>query len=122
MKFHLSTTAGNVVTGLGPGWIRIGADEYRENVVLTSDAVATGWAAAGFDGLTADDFAQLLAQKPEVVLFGAGPTIRFPHPRLTRALTDAGVGVEVMDTPAACRTFNILAAEGRSVVAALLLK
>ncbi|HET7096888.1 MAG TPA: Mth938-like domain-containing protein [Casimicrobiaceae bacterium] len=122
MKFHLSTAAGNVVTGLGPGWIRIGADEYRENVVLTSDAVATGWAAAGFDGLTADDFAQLLAQKPEVVLFGAGPTIRFPHPRLTRALTDAGVGVEVMDTPAACRTFNILAAEGRSVVAALLVK
>ena len=122
MKFHLSTTAGNVVTGLGPGWIRIGADEYRDNVVLTSDAVATGWATAGFDGLTAEDFAQLLAQKPEVVLFGAGPAIRFPHPRLVRALTDAGVGVEVMDTPAACRTFNILAAEGRSVVAALLLK
>ena len=122
MKFHLATATGNVVTGLGPGWIRIGADEYRENVVLTSDAVATGWAPAGFDGLTAEDFAQLLVQKPEVVLFGAGPTIRFPHPRLTRALTDAGVGIEVMDTPAACRTFNILAAEGRSVVAALLLK
>ena len=122
MKFHLATATGNVVTGLGPGWIRIGADEYRENVVLTSDAVATGWAPAGFDGLTAEDFAQLLAQKPEVVLFGAGPTIRFPHPRLTGALTDAGVGIEVMDTPAACRTFNILAAEGRSVAAALLLK
>ena len=56
------------------------------------------------------------------MLFGAGPAIRFPHPRLTRALTDAGVGVEVMDTPAACRTFNILAAEGRSVVAALLVR
>jgi len=122
MKFHLATATGNVVTGLGPGWIRIGADEYRENVVLTSDAVATGWAPAGFDGLTAEDFAQLLVHKPEVVLFGAGPTIRFPHPRLTGALTDAGVGIEVMDTPAACRTFNILAAEGRSVVAALLLK
>ena len=121
MKFHLSTASGNVVTALGPGWIRIGADEYRENVVLTSAAVATGWAPSGFEGLTDADFAQLLAQKPEVVLFGAGATIRFPHPRLTRPLTDAGVGVEVMDTPAACRTFNILAAEGRSVVAALLL-
>ena len=55
----------------------------------------------------------LLPHKPEVVLFGAGPAIRFPQPRLTRALTDAGIGIEVMDTPAACRTFNILAAEGR---------
>ena len=122
MKFHLSTPSGNVVTGLGPGWIRVGTDEYRENVVLTSEAVATGWAASGFEGLTDEDFAQLLTQKPEVVLFGAGASIRFPHPRLTRPLTDAGVGVEIMDTPAACRTFNILAAEGRSVVAALLLE
>jgi len=122
VKFHLSTAEGNVVTGLGPGWIRVGATEYRENVVLTSEAIATGWASGGFERLTDEDFAQLLAKKPEVVLFGAGPTIRFPHPGLTRALTEAGVGVEVMDTPAACRTFNILAAEGRSVVAALLLK
>ena len=122
VKFHLSAAAGNVVTGLGPGWIRIGAVECRQNVVLSSDAIATGWAASGFDGLSDDDFAQLLARKPEVVLFGTGATIRFPHPRLTRPLTEAGVGVEVMDTPAACRTFNILAAEGRSVVAALLLE
>ena len=122
MKFHLSTATGNVVTGLGPGWIRVGTDEYRENVVLTSEAVATGWAASGFEGLTDEDFSQLLTQKPEVVLFGAGASIRFPHPRLTRPLTDAGVGVEIMDTPAACRTFNILAAEGRSVVATLLLE
>ena len=122
MKFHLSVAAGNVVTGLGPGWIRIGAIEYRENVVVTPEAIATGWAASGFEALTEDDFSQLVTRKPEVVLFGAGPTIRFPHPRLTRALTDAGVGVEVMDTPAACRTFNILAAEGRSVVAALLVR
>jgi len=122
MKFHLSVAAGNVVTGLGPGWIRIGAVEYRENVVLTAGAIATGWAASGFEALTEDDFAQLLTRKPEVVLLGSGPTIRFPHPQLTRALTDAGIGVEVMDTPAACRTFNILAAEGRGVVAALFVR
>ena len=122
MKFHLSAAAGNVVTGLGPDWIRIGAVEYRESVVLTPEAVATGWATSGFEGLAEDDFARLLAHKPEVVLLGTGAAIRFPHPRLTRALTDAGVGVEVMDTPAACRTYNILAAEGRSVVAALLVR
>lgn len=121
MKFHLATTNGNIVTGLGPGWVRIGATEYRENLVLTAETIATGWAPSGFEGLVEGDFAGLLPHKPEVVLFGAGPTIRFPHPRLTRALTDARIGFDVMDTPAACRTFNILAAEGRSVVAALLL-
>ena len=121
MKFHLSTSTGNVVTGLGPGWVRIGATEYRDNLVLTSETIFLGWAALGFDGLADSDFKVLLPHKPEVVLFGAGPTIRFPHPRLTSALTDARIGFEVMDTPAACRTFNILAAEGRSVVAALLL-
>ena len=121
MKFHLATASGNVVTGLGPGWVRIGATDYRENLVLTPATIVTGWAPAGFDGLAEADFEQLLAYKPEVVLFGAGATIRFPHPRLTRALTDARIGLEVMDTPAACRTFNILAAEGRSVVAALLM-
>ena len=121
MKFHLATTNGNVVSGVGPGWVRIGATEYRENLVLTPEAIATGWAPAGFDGLAEADFEQLLAYKPEVVLLGTGPAIRFPHPRVTRALADARIGLEAMDTPAACRTFNILAAEGRSVVAALLM-
>jgi len=121
VKFHLATASGNIVTNLGPGWVRIGATEYRENLVLTSETIVAGWAALGFDGLADTDFTILLPHKPEVVLFGAGPMIRFPHPRLTRALTDARIGLEVMDTPAACRTFNILAAEGRSVVAALLL-
>jgi uncharacterized protein len=122
VKFHLSSTAGNVVTGLGPGWVRVGATLYRDNLVLTVESIATGWAVAGFEGLGASDFADLLPHRPEVVLFGAGAAIRFPHPRLTRALTDAGVGIEVRDPPAACRTFNILVAEGRSVVAALLLR
>ena len=122
MKFHLSTAKGNVVTGLGPGWVRIGATEYRENLVLTPEAVVPEFAPSGFDGLVETEFAALLAYEPELVLFGTGATLRFPHPELTRALIDARVGLEVMDTPAACRTYNILAAEGRSVVAALLVK
>jgi len=121
VKFHLATPNGNVVTGLGPGWVRIGATEYRENLVLTPESVAPGWAAKGFDELEPSDFSDLLAQKPEVILFGAGPAIRFPHPRLTGEVAKAGIGFEVMDTAAACRTYNILAAEGRRVVAALLL-
>jgi uncharacterized protein len=119
VKFHLSTTGGNVVTGLGPGWVRIGTTEYRENLVVTPDAVATGWAAAGFDALAESDFAPLAEGRPDVVLLGTGSSIRFPHPRLSRALVDAGIGLEVMDTAAACRTYNILAAEGRKVAAAL---
>jgi len=119
MKFHLSTPDGNVITGMGPGWVRIGAEEYRANVVLTAEAIVTGWAAAGFDALTESDFAGLLVHAPEIVLLGTGDTIRFPHPRLTRAIAEARVGLEVMDTPAACRTYNILASEGRKVVAAL---
>jgi uncharacterized protein len=121
MKFHLAPTTGNVVTGLGPGWVRIGAQEYRASLVLTAERVVTGWAAGGFDGLTEADFAGLLVHAPAIVLFGTGAAIRFPHPRQTRALTEARVGLEVMDTAAACRTFNILAAEGRKVVAALLI-
>jgi uncharacterized protein len=120
MKFHLSTPNGNVVTGQGPGWVRVGTQEFRTGIVLTPDTVIPEWAGAGFDALTESDFAGLLAYAPEIVLLGTGATIRFPHPRLTRALSEARVGVEVMDTPAACRTFNILAAEGRKVVAALI--
>jgi len=78
-------------------------------------------AAVGFAALTTQDFEGLVPLAPEVVLLGTGVTIRLPHPRLTRALTDARIGVEVMDTPAACRTFNILAAEGRRVAAAILI-
>ncbi len=121
MKFHLSTSTGNTVTGLGAGWVRIGTQEYRTSLVLTPDTVVAEWAPSGFDGLAEADFARLLGHAPEIVLIGTGAAIRFPHPRLTRALTDAQIGFEVMDTAAACRTYNILAAEGRKVVAALII-
>jgi len=119
MKFHLQTASASLVTGSGPGWIRIGPDEYRENVILLPDRVVRGWAPAGFDALTASDFEGLLEYRPDIVLLGTGVRQRFPHPRLLGALTTAGVGVETMDTRAACRTFNILIAEERRVVAAL---
>jgi uncharacterized protein len=121
MKFHLQTPAANVISGLGDDWIRIGETEYRQNIVVTPDAVATGWAPAGFAALTAEDFAILLQHEPEVVLLGTGATQRFPHPRLLQALSSARIGVEVMDTRAACRTFNILIAEDRRAVAALVI-
>ena len=121
MKFHLSTAEGNVFTGHGVGFIRLGVVEYRENILVTPERIVTGWAAGGFDALTEAEFAALAALAPEVALLGTGAGLRFPHPRLTRALTDAGIGLEVMDTPAVCRTFNILAGEGRKVAAGVLL-
>jgi uncharacterized protein len=121
MKFHLSTTPGNVVTGLGPGWVRIGATEYRGNLVLTPEAVTPGFEPAGFEALAAADFAPLLATRPDVVLLGTGRAIRFPAPQVTRLLAESQIGLVVMDTADACRTYNILAAEGRRVVAALIL-
>lgn len=119
MKFHLQAPTAHVVTGCGDGWVRIGTDEYRDGVVVLPDRIVTGWAPAGFDALAAEDFAGLLASGPEIVLLGTGNRHRFPHPRLIAPLLAARVGVEAMDTRAACRTFNILIAEGRRVVAAL---
>ena len=122
MKFHLQTPASNVITGCGPGWVRVGPNEYRENLVLTPDRVAPGFAPTGFDGLKPQDFAALLASSPEIVLLGTGATQRFLRPAVTAPLHDANVGLEVMDTRAACRTYNILVAEGRSVTAALIVE
>jgi len=121
MKFHLQAPATNVVTASGPGWVRVGATEYRHNVVLLPDAIVEGWAPDGFDALTERDFASLLLHRPELVLLGTGERQRFPHPKLLQALAAAHVGVEAMDTRAACRTFNILVAEERRVAAALVL-
>ena len=120
MKFHLQPPAANVIRALGADWVRIGESEYRQNLIVTPDAIATGWAPDGFAALTEGDFAGLLQHRPELVLLGTGATQRFPHPRLLSALSDARVGVEMMDTRAACRTFNILIAEDRRVVAALI--
>ncbi len=121
MKFHLSTSTGNLITGLGAGWVRVGAQEYRENVVVTPENLVAGWARDGFEGLAETDLRELLASNPEVVLLGTGSAIRFPRPALARVLADAQVGLEVMDTAAACRTYNILAAEGRRVAAGLMI-
>jgi len=119
VKFHLQTGDAHLVTGLGDGWIRVGPDEHRTNCVLTPEGVVEGFAPAGFDALCEADFEGLLAYRPEIVLLGTGATQRFPHPRLSASLAAAHVGLEVMDTRAACRTYNILLGEGRRVVAAV---
>ena len=81
----------------------------------------TDWQPHEYEALNETDFAYFLAIKPEILLFGTGTQQRFPPPRLYQALSLSGIGVEFMDTAAACRTYNILMAEDRNVAAAVLL-
>ena len=121
MKLHLTRAEGqNLFTGYGEGYVAINHERFDHAVLVAPDHAVLDWDAAGFDALTPAHFEALLQYKPEIVVFGTGAAIRFPRPELTRALHAAGVGVEVMDTRAACRTYNILMAEGRQVLAAIL--
>ena len=94
---------------------------YDHNIVVDAQEVREDWLVADFDALDESHFKYFLPFKPDVVLIGTGTQQRFAHPRLYHALTDLGIGVEFMDTPAACRTYNILVAEDRKVVAAIML-
>ena len=88
--------------------------------IITPTLILDDWPPESFADLTHSHFEQLIELEPELVLFGAGVLFKFPEPSLTRSLIDANIGVEVMDTPAACRTYNVLVLEERKVIAALL--
>src|SRR4029453_3191656 len=94
--------------------------EHTESVLVPWQGDVVAWHAPSFESLAAEHFARVAALAPELVVFGSGARLRFPSPALLRPLIDAGIGVETMDSAAACRTYNVLLAEGRSVVAGLL--
>jgi uncharacterized protein len=122
LKLHLSPNTGqNLFSGYGAGYVAVNNVRYEKSVVVTPQAVAE-WAAAGFEQLTAADFEFIAPLQLEIVIFGTGTTQRFPRPELRQAVAASGVGFEIMDTRAACRTYNILAAEGRKVAAAILIE
>jgi uncharacterized protein len=122
VKLHATRPSGlNVITGYGEGYVTVNGQRRDSHLIVMSDRVLA-WEVASFDALTADDFAFLKTLNAEIVLLGTGSKQRFPHPSLTAPLAQAGIGVEVMDVQAACRTYNILAAEERRVAAALLLE
>ncbi len=103
----------------GEQYVSVNGCDYQHSIVVLAEEVRTDWQAA-FATLTEDHFSYFLPMKPDVLLLGTGAKQSFAHPRLYRSLTDAGISVECMSTPAACRTYNILVAEGRKVVAAIL--
>ena len=121
MKLHLTKAAGrNLFTGYGEGYVSINDQRYAHAVVVAPEGEVERWSAQSFETLAAGDFDGLAARSPELVILGTGATHRFPKPELIRPLVTAGVGFEAMDTKAACRTYNILMAEGRRVIAAIL--
>src|SRR5687767_13505682 len=99
----------------------VNGERREKSVVVLADRIQE-WSTQSFDELSAADFAFLKELNVEIVLLGTGPRQRFPHPRLTATLAQAGIGLEVMDLQAACRTYNILVAEERKVAAALLFR
>lgn len=122
MKFHLADAAGlNLFTGYDIDYVAVNHQRYPASLIVLPDRIAEEWPPQSFAALEAAHFEAILEFRPEIVLLGTGSALRFPHPRLTEALIRAHIGVEVMDTPAACRTYNILASEGRRVAAALIL-
>lgn len=95
---------------------------YEAGIAVMPDRIVESWNVSGVDKLTATDVEALIELKAELVLLGTGDSLRFPDMRLLATLAAAGIGLEVMDTKAACRTYNILSEEGRDVAAALIIE
>lgn len=122
MKLHDQKTAGiHLVRSYEPGRLQVGETVLHASCLITTDTLIDDWRPQRIDELTAQDLQAALALEPELVVLGSGPRQHFPAPELLAAVLGRGVGCEVMDTGAACRTYNILASEGRRVVAALML-
>jgi uncharacterized protein len=120
MKLHQARADGrNLFTGYGPGYITVNGIRRVGSTVVLRDRILD-WDVAQFSDLREETFAWLAQLPVEIVLLGTGGSLRFPHPRLSQPLRDAGIGLEVMDTSAACRTYNILLGEDRRVAAAVL--
>lgn len=122
MKLQPDRSDAPTVTGYGPGWVSINGERITHSVILSSAGQRLPWACDSADALSAEHFTPLADVGAEVVIFGSGQRIRFPKPQWIAPLTQRRIGVETMDSAAACRTYNILAAEGRSVALALLLE
>lgn len=114
------------ILGYGPGWVGLGrngvAEKIEHSIVIGSRGEKFDWKCTRFEDLTEAHFALLAETQPELVIFGSGTRLRFLQPAFTRALIHKRIGIETMDTLAACRTYNILAGEGRQVIAALLIE
>lgn len=122
MKIHLESGAGQyAIRGYTAGEVVVNETVYTDSLIVTPQQVIPGWPPRVFQDLAAEHFESIARLRPEIVLLGTGQRLRFPSPALLAVLMRERIGYEVMDTGAACRTYNILMAEGRRVAAALLM-
>lgn len=119
MKLTLETSAANLITAWEPGAVRVGEDWLRGHLILSSQHIIRDWAVTAPEALKAHDLKPAIDLGPEIILLGTGDRMVVPDVELMAELASLGVGLEIMDTPAACRTYNVLIHEFRDVVAAL---
>jgi len=122
MKLHPDKSNAPTITSYGPGWLALNGEKLTTSMVVGSHGERWVWDFQSYDDLNADAFSAIESHAPELVIFGSGDTIKFPKPAWLSGLISRRIGVETMDTAAACRTYNILAADGRHVIAALLVQ
>ena len=119
MKLHLANAGQqNVITGYGEGWVQVNNTRHSTSLMIGATQIAP-WSVANIRDLTAEQLAPAIDAKPEVLIIGTGRRFTFPLPQSLRPLIEARIGHEVMDTAAACRTYNVLLGEGRKVVAVM---
>jgi uncharacterized protein len=120
MKLHLARAEGrNLFSGYGSGYVAVNGERYERSLIVLADRVLH-WEPASFEDLTESAFSGFAGLSLEILILGTGARLRFPHPSITKNVYSAGTALEVMDTHAACRTYNILLSEDRRVGAALL--
>lgn len=122
MQLHSDSSDVHTVTGYGAGWVAVNKETFHHHLLVGSSGFLRPWDCQSFETLTPQHFADLAELNAEVILFGSGSKIRFVHPAWLQPLMQKRIGIETMDTQAACRTYNVLAAEGRNVIAALILE
>ncbi len=122
MQFALDESRNIQIRSYLTGELRVGKEILTSPVILSPASIHENWSPPDIESMTVEDFDIAITEQPEVILFGTGPNQIFPPLRLISTIMQQGIGFEYMDTAAACRTFNVLAGEGRRVVAALLLE
>jgi uncharacterized protein len=122
MKLHSDNTQQyQTVTGYDASGVEINAERFNYSLTVMPERPPRAWPVARFEDLTAAHFEEIASDKPDVVVLGTGERQRFVHPKLVASLSALHVGVDCMDSQAACRTYNVLMGEGRKVTLALII-
>ena len=120
MRFAEDDNTGQYqIRAYAAGQITVNDAVLTHSLIIRNDRLISDWPPQRFEEMTVEHLLSAAELRPEILILGTGARQHFPHPALLAPLQARGIGVEVMDTAAACRTYNVLVAEGRAVVAAL---